>query len=161
MSIIISNMNKLRIYLDTSVIGGYYDEEFKEASQALMKCFERKIYIPIISETVQLELSEAPEKVRNVIKDLKDVEVVDVIEEMRVLSKIYVQERIVTEKYAEDALHIAIATISQVNVLVSWNFKHIVNLDKIHRFNAVNLREGYSLLEIRTPKEVIINEEEI
>ena len=71
------------------------------------------------------------------------------------LAQKYVDENIVGEQYRSDALHIAIATISGVDVLVSWNFKHIVNLNKIKIFNSVNLKEGYNILEIRTPSEVL------
>ena len=67
----------------------------------------------------------------------------------------YLEEGVITKKYFEDALHIAIATIYQVNVLASWNFKHIVNLDKIRLYNAVNLKNGYAMIEIRTPREIL------
>ena len=72
--------------------------------------------------------------------------------------KKYMGQKIVSENYYGDALHIAIATVLRVDVLVSWNFKHIVNLDRIKQFNSVNLKEGYSILEIRSPREVIENE---
>ncbi|KZX12100.1 hypothetical protein MBFIL_12300 [Methanobrevibacter filiformis] len=71
------------------------------------------------------------------------------------MAELYLKNNIVSRKYSGDALHIAIATVISVDVLVSWNFKHIVNLDKIKKFNAVNLNEGYHILEIRTPKEMI------
>jgi hypothetical protein len=74
------------------------------------------------------------------------------------LAERYMDQKIVSENYYSDALHIAVATIIVVDVLVSWNFKHIVNLDKIKLFNSVNLREGYNILEIRTPREVVENE---
>jgi hypothetical protein len=74
---------------------------------------------------------------------------------MRELSLKYMAEKIISEHYYDDALHIAVATVSQVDILVSWNFKHIVNFNKIRLFNSVNLREGYSMLDIRTPQEVI------
>lgn len=57
-----------------------------------------------------------------------------------------------------DALHVALATIGRVDVMVSWNFKHIVNLNRIRLFNAVNLEQGYGLIEIRTPMEVLYEE---
>ena len=65
------------------------------------------------------------------------------------------KQKIVSEKYRDDALHIAIATVIEVDVLVSWNFRHIVNLNRIQQFNSVNLREGYKILEIRSPEEVL------
>ena len=74
------------------------------------------------------------------------------------LAEKYMEQKIVSENYYSDALHIAVATVIGVDVLVSWNFKHIVNLDKIKLFNSVNLREGYNILEIRTPREVIGSE---
>ena len=76
-------------------------------------------------------------------------------EESVKLAEMYLKEDIVTKKYLSDALHIAVATVIGVDVLVSWNFKHIVNLEKIKKFNAVNLKEGYPILEIRTPQEMI------
>ena len=62
---------------------------------------------------------------------------------------------VVTNKFYEDAFHIAISTVHQVNVLASWNFKHIVNLDRIRMYNSVNLKNGFSILEIRTPREIL------
>lgn len=64
--------------------------------------------------------------------------------------------RVGCRKFHEDALHIAIATIHKVDVLVSWNFKHIVNLDRIKKYNGVNLKHGYMILEIRNPREILI-----
>ncbi|MDR1932213.1 MAG: hypothetical protein LBQ57_05220 [Spirochaetales bacterium] len=98
---------------------------------------------------------------KNVLKEnLKTIELEehDVTEEMLELTEKYMDEKIVNENYRSDALHIAVATVLGVDVLVSWNFKHIVNLDKIRLFNSVNMREGYNILEIRTPQEVIRNE---
>ena len=60
-----------------------------------------------------------------------------------------------------DAEHIAIATVEKADIVLSWNFKHIVNIQKIKGFNSINLKEGYQLLEIRTPREVLLNEEKI
>ena len=71
------------------------------------------------------------------------------------LAESYLENKIVTKKSADDALHIAIATISNANVLVSWNFKHIVNLDKISKYNMINIVNGYKTIEIRTPREVL------
>jgi len=145
-----------KIYLDSSVIGGCFDEEFKVYSNILFDYFEQEIYIPILSQITIDEISKAPD---NVVQKLKSIEAklltIDLLPEMNELANLYIAEKIVPLKYANDALHIAIATVAKIDVLVSWNFKHIVNLDKIHRFNSVNMREGYNILEIRTPREVI------
>lgn len=151
-------MKKLKVYLDTSVIGGCFDEEFKMGSLALFDLFNKEIYVPLISETVSEELEKAPQKVQDILQNLSNVEMIETTDEMKTLAQQYLAEKIITTKFADDALHIAVATVYKADVLVSWNFKHIVNLGKIHQFNAVNLKEGYQPLEIRTPKEVIGNE---
>ena len=156
-SIIDFIMKKLRIYLDTSVIGGCFDEEFKQYSIALFKEFDAGSYIAVISATTLAELKNAPNEVKEIVKTIpgNNYEELMVSDEMQNLSAMYLADKIVSEKYSDDALHIAIATVSNVDLLVSWNFKHIVNYEKIHRFNAINTREGYGFLEIMTPREVI------
>ncbi|MDR1947984.1 MAG: hypothetical protein LBQ38_01190 [Spirochaetaceae bacterium] len=148
----------LRIYIENSVIGGYFDEEFKDQTQKLFDAFRNGIYKAVISAHTIWELNNgAPDNVKENLKTI-ELEEHDVTEEMLELTEKYMNEKIVSENYRSDALHIAVATVLGVDVLVSWNFKHIVNLDKIKLFNSVNMREGYNLLEIRTPQEVIRNE---
>jgi len=91
---------------------------------------------------------------------IESIENVSISEEAEGLAKKYLDDNIVTDKHIIDAQHIALATIERVDVLVSWNFQQIVNLNKIHAFNAINLKAGYPILEIRSPRE-ILNEEEI
>jgi predicted nucleic acid-binding protein len=151
-------MKILRIYIENSVIGGYFDDEFKEHTRKLFDEFRKGMYSPVISSHVIAELENgAPEYVKENLKNLDYKEYV-VNEEMIQLAEKYMEQKIVSKNYYSDALHIAVATVIGVDVLVSWNFKHIVNLDKIKLFNSVNLREGYTMLEIRTPREVIENE---
>jgi len=148
-------MKKLRIYLDTSVIGGCFDKEFDLASNKLFNFFEESKYIPVVSDVVVLEIERAPQNIENKLKALKNLEIISINKEIETLAKEYILKEIITVKYAEDALHIAAATISKADVLVSWNFKHIVNLKKIKSFNTINIKMGYGNLEIRTPQEVI------
>ena len=151
-------MKVLRVYIENSVIGGYFDEEFEEHTHKLFGEFKKGKYKPVISSHVIAELENgAPEKVKENLKTLQ-YEEFTVNDEMIQLAEKYVEQKIVSEKYYSDALHIAVATIIGVDALVSWNFKHIVNLDKIKLFNSVNLREGYRILEIRTPRELVENE---
>ena len=111
----------------------------------------------VISDITLDELSDAPEIIRNNFKKIPEnnIEILISDNETRKLAKQYILEGAVSKKYYEDALHIAIATINQVSVLASWNFKHIVNLDRIRLYNAVNLKNGYPLLEIRSPREIL------
>jgi len=148
---------KQRVYIDTSVIGGCFDQEFEEWSNKLFDDFKSGEKIAVISDITLDELTDAPERVQDNFKTIPDenVEIIIADNESQILADLYINERVVTKKNYEDALHIAISTINQVNVLASWNFKHIVNLDKIRLYNAVNLKNGYNILEIRTPREII------
>lgn len=148
---------KPRIYIDTSVIGGYYDEEFKEATRALFERLETKEVVFIVSDLLELELINAPQKVRELLTKFPaaQFEFVSLTEEVTILADSYIKEKVVGKTSIEDCRHIAMATICRADVLASWNFKHIVNLDRIRGYNSVNLRSGYQLLEIRSPKDLI------
>ena len=151
-------MKILRVYIENSVIVGYFDDEFKEHTHKLFDKFKNGTYKPIISSHVIAELENgAPDYVKENLKTI-DYEEYIVNDEMAKLAEKYMEQKIVSENYFGDALHIAVATVIGVDVLVSWNFKHIVNLDRIKAFNSVNLKEGYKVLEIRTPREIIENE---
>lgn len=150
-----------RVYIDTSVIGGCIDDEFTTWSKLLFDEFRAGIKIAVVSDLTLRELEEAPEEVRQNLSALpmESVEYVFLSNEALTLADAYISQGVVTEKNLIDAQHIAIATVERVDVLVSWNFKQIVNLDRIRKFNAVNLMKGYHLLEIRSPLEVLYGKE--
>ena len=146
----------MRIYIDTSVFGGCFDAEFEEWSLKLFGLIADGKYTVVISDVTEDELRDAPEHVRQLLKDLprKRLDVMKLTDEAKALASAYIKERIVTKKSKADTEHIAIATIAQVDLLVSWNFKHIVNYDRIRLYNAVNLKHGYKMLEIRSPRDL-------
>jgi hypothetical protein len=146
-----------RVYIDTSVIGGCFDAEYEKPSKQLWDEFCTGKKFALISDLLQLELEEAPAKVRRLLSDLPPefVEHIALDEEAIDLANAYLQDGAVAESSLSDARHIAMATIARVDILVSWNFKHIVNLNRIRRFNAVNLKLGYPTIEIRSPSEVL------
>ena len=148
---------KQRIYIDTSVVGGYFDEEFKEATTKLFERLDNNEIIFIVSDLLDLELINAPQKVRELLYNYSadKFERVELTEESVKLADTYVSEKVVGKTSLEDCRHIALATINKVDVLASWNFKHIVNLDKIKGYNSVNLRLGYPMIEIRSPKDLV------
>ena len=148
---------KQRIYIDTSIVGGYFDEEFKEATIALFQRLENKEIIFLISDLLDLELINAPQRVSDLLHNYSadKFERVDLTEEAINLADAYIKEGVVGKTSLEDCRHIALATIHKVDVLASWNFKHIVNLDRIKGYNSVNLRLGYQMIEIRSPKDLI------
>jgi len=148
---------KLRIYIDTSVIGGCCDNEFSEWSNRLIKDFKRGLYVPVISEITEAEISKAPQEVHDILFDLiqHKCEVILETEESIELAQQYIEAKILTANFENDARHIAVATVNNVDIVVSWNFKHIVHFDKIRLFNSVNIKEGYRSIEIYSPREVI------
>lgn len=148
---------KQRIYIDTSVVGGYFDEEFKEVTIALFQRLESGEIIFVVSDLLELELINAPQKVRELLYNYSadKFERMELTEEAIKLADSYITEKVVGKTSLEDCRHIALATINKVDVLASWNFKHIVNLDKIKGYNSVNLRLGYQMIEIRSPKDLI------
>jgi hypothetical protein len=152
---------KQRIYIDTSVIGGCEDEEFSQWSIQLFKEFRQSLRIAVVSDLTRREIEKAPEKVKKVLFSLSDVNIENVFltEEAETLAQNYIDEGVISAKHIVDAQHIAIASVERVDVLVSWNFQQIVNLDRIRAFNSVNLKLGYPILEIRSPREVIHEKE--
>jgi predicted nucleic acid-binding protein len=146
-----------RIYIDTSVVGGYFDEEFSEATLGLFKRLENAEIVFVVSDLLDLELSRAPQNVRELLyKYTSDkFERVQLTEEAIDLANQYITEGVVGKSSLEDCRHIALATVSRVDVLASWNFKHIVNLDRIKGYNSVNYRLGYPMIEIRSPKDLL------
>ncbi|MEE8466845.1 MAG: PIN domain-containing protein [Planctomycetota bacterium] len=147
---------KPRIYTDTSVLGGCEDDEFRDPSRRLLEAFVSGKLTLVLSELVLRELEAAPERVRMVVGRVPDmhVEALRLSREAEELAAAYIEEGAIGVRMRADALHIALATVARVDVLVSWNFKHIVNLRRIHAYNGVNLKKGYPILEIRTPREV-------
>jgi predicted nucleic acid-binding protein len=148
---------KARIYIDTSVVGGYFDDEFKEATQLLFNRLTDNEIIFVISDLLDLELLNAPENVRELLHNYSadKFDRVELTEEAIKPADAYIVEKVVGQTSLEDCRHIALATINRVDVLVSWNFKHIVNLDRIKGYNSVNLKLGYPIIEIRSPKDLV------
>lgn len=154
-------MRKLRAYIDTSVLGGCFDDEFKEDSLKLMEYFKKEKWIAVISDTTSDELEGASQDVRDILKTIPEesIENVQADEEAKALATEYVKANIVRKNSFNDALHVAMATCAGANIILSWNFKDMVNKFRIQGFNSVNLRLGYSPIDIRSPKEVIYGEE--
>jgi predicted nucleic acid-binding protein len=152
---------KRRVYADTSVIGGWLDVEFKADSIHLFENFIKGKDKMIISNIVLDELLKAPDDIRAQLEQIpiENQEIITMNEEMETLANQYLSENVVPLHSTEDAQHIAIATVVSANVLVSWNFKHIVNLDRIQGYNSVNIKLGYPMIDIRSPKELIHYEE--
>ena len=146
-----------RIYLDTSVFGGYFEPEFELWTKLLFnKIISGQIKM-LYSEMTEIELTNAPHHVRELAKTIpsRHIEFLVITEDTNQLADYYVQENVVGKTSRPDCLHIAIATLNNADILASWNFKHIVNINRIRGYNSVNYKFGHKILEIRTPREIL------
>ena len=147
---------KLRVYADTSVIGGCEDVEFREPSRRLIESCARGEVTLVVSAITLQELEDAPPAVREVLRAIgsEDLEVIAITEEVRELADRYIESGALSAAMRADAQHIAAAAVSDVDVLASWNFRHLVNLTRIRQYNEVNRRTGYPGVDIRSPMEL-------
>ena len=150
-------MKRLRVYIDTSVIGGCFDQEFVGPSRALFALAAEGRHDLVVSSVALAELASAPAEVRDFYDSLQHgtLEIVFLSEEAVRLHEAYLAHGVVGLASRDDAMHVAVATVSRCDIIVSWNFRHIVHYDKIRAYNAVNLLEGYSPIAIHSPQEVI------
>ncbi|HPG69897.1 MAG TPA: PIN domain-containing protein [Candidatus Hydrogenedentes bacterium] len=150
-------MKRLRIYLDTSVVGGCFDAEFSGDSEALLNMARRGEVTILVSDVLLDELAKAPEEVASLLEALpgSSVEYVRNSAEAVYLCDRYLEANVVGPASKNDAHHVALATVAHADLIVSWNFRHVVHFDKIRGFNAVNLQQGYLQIDIRTPREVV------
>ncbi len=146
---------KQRFYIDTSVYGGYFDEEFMEHTIPLFDRIYSGEYVVLYSTVTQEELENAPEKIKDLVKKIKveQTEFIETTDEAIDLASEYILEKVVGKTSFADCLHIALATINRADFLISWNFKHIVNIERIRGYNSINIKNGYKQLEIRSPRE--------
>ncbi len=153
---------KQRFYFDTSVFGGVYDSEFDELTIQLFEKVRVGEIICVYSDLTIGELNNAPQRIRDFFSNLpfENLELVTITDESLDLANAYIIEKVVGETSFDDCIHIALATIYKTDILVSWNFKHIVNIYRIRGYNSVNLRKGYWTIEIRSPKDIINYEDE-
>jgi hypothetical protein len=147
----------MKLYIDTSIFGGYFETEFKLWTQKLVKQIFDGEYTAVVSDITLAELEAAPKNVQDLADKIISENAVFVTGGQldKDIAEKYLKEKIVTQKYRADAMHIAIATINKVDVLTSWNFKHIVNLNRIRQYNSVNLKYGHAMIEIRSPMEIV------
>ena len=144
------------LYLDTSVLGGYFDDEWKEPTRELWRQMEAG-QGRFQSSTIAFdELTNAPGNVRELFRETFDPgALVAVTPEMEQLAAQYIEKAILTPKYTDDARHVAACTVAKIDFLVSWNFRHLVNVQREAGFNAVNLLQGYQTVRIINPLELI------
>ncbi len=114
-----------RIYIDTSVVGGCFDEEFKAAAQSLFKRLEKNEVKFVISDLLELELIQSPKHVSDLLLNYPTdrFERIELTQEIMDLADKYMTEKVVGKTRRGDCRHIALATINGADVLACWNFK--------------------------------------
>ncbi|MFQ5714113.1 MAG: type II toxin-antitoxin system VapC family toxin [Candidatus Scalinduaceae bacterium] len=151
-------MKKERLYLDTSVPSAYYDMRSGVIQHETVYLFEKKLknYKVYISEITIGELSRTDEPLRRtqLLTLIKDLTILPITEESEKLADLYVKNRIIPLKYREDALHVAIASLGEMDLLVSWNFEHLVKHKTRKMVNEVNILEGHKPIDIVSPQEL-------
>lgn len=154
-------MKRLRIYVDTSVYGGPFDEEFSEPSRRFFEEARQGRYTLVISDVTVREIQKGPPDVRRFFLAFPEerMERVIMTNEVVMLRDRYIQAGILGPVRLDDAAHVALATVAEVDLIVSWNFRHLVHFEKVRQYNAVNLSLGYRSIEIRSPMEVIHEDE--
>lgn len=151
----------VRVYADTSVYGGVFDDEFERPSKVFFERAGKGEIRLVTSALVAGELTPAPEQVRGYYETASRLaEHVRIFEACLQLRDAYVEAGIVNPSSAADALHVALATVHGCPVLVSWNCRHIVHFQKIPKYNAVNRLHDFGDLSIHTPLEIIGDEDD-
>ena len=150
----------MRVYADSSVFGGTEDKEFAKESRAFFDLVREGRFHLVISALVRDELLDAPSGVTQLYEEMDTMaEVVEITEDVIRLARAYVDAGVVTAKWQDDATHVALASVARCELIVSWNFRHIVHFQKIPRYNAVNVLQGYAPVAIHSPMEMISDEE--
>lgn len=145
-----------RIYCDSSVIGGYFDPEFETDSRRFIAAARNGRILMLLSEVVVQEILQAPENVQNLLSSIPSscIEKIELSMEVIELRNAYITAGILEPRWVNDATHVAAATVARADAIVSWNFAHVVRLDKMKAYNQVNLISGYGILTIVSPREV-------
>jgi len=146
---------KQRFYIDTSVWGGIFDKEFEQETTLLFDMAKMESIECLYSDITESELAKAPEKIWLFFETFPNKQKVEITPEVLKLAETYVNENVVGNTSFDDCVHIATATIHRADLLVSWNFKHIVNVYRIRGYNAINMKLGYPILNIHSPKEIV------
>jgi hypothetical protein len=125
-----------------------------------MEAIKQEKFILLMSDIIVSKLINAPQAVKDILLSIPQrvIEVVKITPEVLQLRDAYINEGVVTSKSINDATHVAAATIARADAIISWNFKHIVRLDKMKGYNQINLLNGYGILTIISPLEVTIDE---
>jgi predicted nucleic acid-binding protein len=148
---------KLKIYLDTSVFSAYFDDRSPDRKAQTAEFWERiTAFEACTSELARQELEKTPnaDRRKRLLRLLDGMKLHRVTPDMRQLSERYVKAGVFTPIMINDALHVAAAVLTRQDILLSWNFKHLVNRLRRAKINQVNVSQGLPTIEIIAPPEI-------
>ena len=150
-------MAVLTLYLDNSVLGGYFGSEFEEATRRLWRMADAGECRFVASVVTQQEAALAPPEVVKLFARVfpDDSVLLELTSRAEELAQAYLAAGVVSPKYVDDARHVAIATTHGIGVLVTWNFRHLANYRREAGFNRINLENGYPAIRITSPLEIV------
>jgi hypothetical protein len=153
-------MRKIRVYVDASVFGGTRDDEFRKESCIFFDRVQAGEYKVLISDETIRELDDAPEEVQSYLLSIPGdrLEIIPIDREVEELANQYIEAEVIGRSHLGDAKHVAAASIAGADLILSWNFKHIVSFKRIRGFNGVNMLLGYRTMTILSPREVVEDE---
>ncbi|KPK99602.1 MAG: hypothetical protein AMJ91_07185 [candidate division Zixibacteria bacterium SM23_73_3] len=151
-------MKKETLYLDTSVISAYYDKRTKDRQEATIRFWKEILpnYQVYISEITVEELGDTKDEIlrKNLNKLIQHLKVLKINPKIKDLAKTYIERKVFSERYVDDALHVAVASFYEISYLVSWNFEHLVKVRTRRLVKLVNMLEGFREVEIVSPQEL-------
>lgn len=156
-------MKKLKLYLDTSVLNFIFADDVPELKKATKEFFalghKYEVYISevVVREITKTKDAKKREKLLGLVEKYKPTILgIEKLKEIARLAQCYLSEKVIPESKREDAEHIAYAVVYEMDILVSWNYKHLSNVERERKVNLVNQKEGYYYpFRMVTPLEVI------
>jgi len=146
-------------FIDSSVVGGYYDIEWMKGTRELWRLMELGLVRFVTSSVTFDEIVLKPKTPAHVVElfnewfDANDI--LPLTNEARDLADAYIRHGVLTQNSLNDARQVAICTLANIDYLVSWNFKHLVGTERKRGFHAINLLQGRRPVDIVTPWEII------
>jgi len=144
-----------KVYVDTSVVSGKFDNVHALKTEPFWNAVERGEIVIIASDILREELGKSPSRIRDFFTALPESQIEQVVStnESDTLAKQYITDQVIGQSSFNDCRHIALATITRADAIVSWNCKDMVNEQRIPKYNDINEKQGYPRIEIQTPSQ--------
>jgi hypothetical protein len=149
-------MERSRIYVETSVLGGCFDPEFRYWTHGLIEDFRKGTFQPVMSDIVASEVLELHESIRGIHRELLALGAQEVGVTLAALDlrRAYQERVTLAPNFQNDLLHLAVASLADVDVTVSWGLPRVISLDQLIALNTINQELGHRPVALSLPREV-------